>query len=282
MSRHVSIQIASVVIFVCSVVNLSVFLHLINLIWKNKFIDHSVSAAGKPSLCILIPEDNSFVWDFTLPDLVKSIEHQNGYVFSVLIGNNNNNSQNVSLGRFQWVIQRLPNGTALQFVHVHKNESVFQKLFKAGSSDGCKFYFTIDRYTRFVSIDWAGHLVSALRKLAPPYLGVVSPSGCVNCLFMHDTHREIFDEHQYPSDICWAEWMRSVYTPCHVSNVNSVVLHSFSNQSCGTDQPNDNNNISLLVARGRLRVNKFIALSSDKNSRSVEEESSVITRGNGK
>jgi hypothetical protein len=114
-------------------------------------------------------------------------------------------------------------------------------------------------------------MVSALRKLAPPYLGAVSPSGCVNCFLVHDTHREIFDKHQYPSDICWAEWMRSLYKPCHISNVNSVVVHSFSNQSCGIDQ--QQGNISLLVARGRLQINKFMALGSYKN---------LLTRGNGK
>jgi len=270
MSRHVSIQIASAVIFVCTVVNLSVFIHMINIIWKTKFGDQEVLAIEKPRLCVLIQEDNPFVWDFTLPDLVKSIEHQNGYVFSVIISNNNNNNdQNISLDKFRWFVQRFPNGSALQFVH--GNGSIFQKLFTAASSDGCTFYFAIDRYTRFVSSGWAGPMVSALRKLAPPYLGAVSPSGCVNCFLVHDTHREIFDKHQYPSDICWAEWMRSLYKPCHISNVNSVVVHSFSNQSCGIDQ--QQGNISLLVARGRLQINKFMALGSDKN---------LLTRGNGK
>ena len=300
-SRHISIQIAACVIVVCTVVNVSVFVQKINTVWtdntKNRntppaaLQEKMVRGAERPlGICILIPEDNPFIWEFTLPDLSDTIDNnEEGFGFSVFI--NNDGSQNAtptttSLERTSWFVHNFPIGSSLQFIRAYGNETVFSTLFSAASIHGtCTYYFAVGRHTRFVSRGWAVSLVSALRTFNPPNLGAVSPSGCVNCLFVHDVHREIFAQHtttnldhnyyyyHYPPDICWAEWVRSIYSPCHLSIENSVIVHSFSNQSCELkDQPS---NFSILIARGRLYVNKFISLGLSGF------RDSVLTRVNG-
>ena len=269
LSRHISIQIVSAMIFVCTVFNVSVFINVINSIWvANPIIIFPLKNLPKGSVCVLIPEDSSFIWDFTLPDMAKTIEHGDGYIYSVFLINNyyynySHNNNNTSLERLGWFVQKFPPGSGLRFVRVYGNESVFETLFSVASTDTiCTFYFAIDHQTRFISNGWANSLVSALKKpaslSAPYYLGAVSPSGCVNCLFVHDTHREIFAKHHnyYPPDNCWAEWVRLIYSPCHLSSVNSVIVHSFSNKSC--ESSNQTSNFSVSIARGRLYVNKFI------------------------
>jgi hypothetical protein len=153
------------------------------------------------SICILIPEDNPFIWEFTLPDLVDTRgsssssnnnnnieEEEEAYVFSVLINDNyeKNYSRNTAaaaarLERMSWFVHNSPLGSGLQFIHVYGNESVFATLFSAGSIHGCTYYFAIGGHIRFVSSGWAVSMVSALQTSDfTPNFGVVIPSASGN------------------------------------------------------------------------------------------------------
>ena len=258
--RHCGIQMAAALIFACTVMNLSLFVGLFEELWTERLRQNAllrqrtvVDPPGQNKVCVLIPAgDDDFVWNVTLPSMAASVRGETQFTFGIVIGRGNwTDDQQHAL----WFQQQFSTESTLEFVGVPTNESTVEKILHSEYSDGCSFYFVISNHTEFISPGWAHALMRALQSFSPPFVGAVSPAGCKGCIFVRETHREIFFRRRFRLGSCWAEWVRSVYGACRVSDVADAAVYSNGRSSCPL-----NRSVPFLdlVSRGRLFVTKFI------------------------
>ena len=240
--------------------NLTLFVELIDELWTERLRQNALlrqrtvmEPPGRNKVCVVIPVvggDDDFVWNVTLPSMAASVRGETQYTFGIiLIGGDRAGDQQHAL----WFQQQFSPESTLEFVGVPANESAVEQILEY--SDGCSFYFVINNHTQFLSPGWAHALMRALQSFSPPFVGAVSPAGCKDCIFVRELHREIFSRRRFRLDSCWAEWVRSVYGACRVSDVAGAAVLSTGDSNCPV---NKSVLFSDLVSRGRLFVSKFI------------------------
>ena len=261
--RHCGIQMAAALIFACTVMNLTLFVELIDELWtesqkQNVLLRQRIALErGQNKVCVFIPGDGDSVWNVTLPSMAASVKGDTQFTFGVVIGRGGNWSGDDQ--HVQWFQQHFPAESTLDFVSTPSNESAVETVLYSVSLDGCSFYFIINNHTEFLSPGWAHALMRALQNFSPPFVGAVSPAGCKDCIFVRELHREIFSRRRFRLESCWAEWVRSVYGTCRVSDVAGAGVHSIGVSDCPA---NKSALFSDLVSRGRLFVSKFLSLGS--------------------
>ena len=262
--RLCGIQLAAALIFACTMMNISLFVGLLDELWteslKQQYPRFGGTSLLKDRVCVLIPGDSA-VWNVTLPSLAASVRGETEFdygVYVVMMGNR-------TAERKKWFRQHFPPESTLEFVSlpVGFNGSVTEMLLQE-SSDGCSFHFIVGSHTIFLSPGWARALIRALQRLHPPYVGAVSPVGCKECIFVRALHRELFSRRRHfllrQGDECWAEWVRSVYGACRVTDVAGAAVSS--SRDASSCSANKSTLFLDLVMRGRLFVSKFLSLNS--------------------
>jgi hypothetical protein len=258
------IQLAAALIFACTMMNISLFVGLIDELWAESLKQQRLprqrlgsDLSRKARVCVLIIPGGESVWNVTLPSLAASVKGETEFdfgVFMVMSGPNQTAEK--------WFRQHFPPESTLALVSlpVGFNESVAEMLIR--SSDGCSFHFVIGSHTEFLSPGWAHALTRALQRLNPQYVGVVSPVGCKDCIFVRDSHRVLFSHRRhFRLHSCWAEWVRSVYGACRVTDVAGAAVSS-SLVDVSACPANKSALFLDLVTRGRLFVRKFLSRNS--------------------
>lgn len=259
--RHCGIQMAAALVFACTVMNLSLFVGLMDELWTESLKQNAILrqhfAVEQNRVCVFIPGDGDSVWNVTLPSMAASVKGESELTFGVFIGRRGNRTLLGDDERVYWFNQHFPSESTLEFVSIPNNESTVEAILYSVNLDGCSYYFIINNRTEFVSPGWAHALMRALQSFSPPFVGAVSPAGCKDCIFVRELHREIFARRRFRMDSCWAEWVRSVYGACRVSEVAGAAVQSIGLSNCPA---NKSALFSDLVSRGRLFVSKFLSL----------------------
>jgi hypothetical protein len=250
--RHIAFGSAAV--FACIVLNSVFFINYVEEIWESR-LSYLKSAKRveliRPRVCILVTGSNSTA---VVSSLAATIKRDHSFAYGLFVSDGSA-SPNMFPDQF-------PVSAVLHSVRTVQNASVIKTLLFAAGIKACAFYLIVHDGVKFYSPGWAAILVSALYRLDPSYLGAVSPAGCRDCIFVHNTHRRIFQGQQYPADECWAEWVRSVYGPCRLGTAVFSEINGGAQPACSLHS-------TALESSGRLRLAKFTGSRSGCNSRRV-------------
>ena len=278
--RHIGIQIAAAVLFVCIAMNLSMFVNIIEELWSSRhlFIRQQqrqrmiMDGLARQRVCVLVPGGgeeagrDDFVWNSTLPGLAVSVAGARDFLFGVYVvvhDGSGKSDDNLTRSRQLWFASAFPRDSSLHLVRVYSGVNTYESLISAAKVDKCVFFMMLDQQSivgEFTSPGWADALVRALQRFSPQYLGAASPLGCRGCIFVHsDTHDTIFSRVRYPLEECWSEWVRSVYGACRVVDVDGAAMMMGGQNDCSATT-NRSSDFAALVSRGRLYISKILAL----------------------